>query len=735
MKIPILFLLIFFLFNFYCIAQTDSEASLLDKLKNIASDTLKAEVYIDLHNAVFKTDLNKSQEYAKKVLELGKRGGSLRLIQKGYIGLARCERKRRNYEAVFPFDMQSIFNAEQLNNNQNLFSACLLLVRDYLDNDKPSNALPWLNKCKQLILDIENPSYTANFYQTFGYYHYKLNQNKKAIDYYRQSLKIYQSQNDEKMIAELKYVTALSFFAMREPDSVISVLYEALPIYKKRNSIGRQADCYDYLGQCYIMNGNIDKGIKSYLNVIELFELSQDKIQEGLSYIDLARCYLLKKDSVAAEQYGKQAESLMQDMKYEQGIIATKTFWGQYYSEKGESERAETYFREADKMSVLNQLPELKIENDKYWAKHRYKTKNNKGADSLMFSYAKQLVTTHEPSTVNKELAILLKKNPGLDTGTVRILKTLYSPGGAEFLQRSLGKKGLSDISKIENVLNLNPYSLASTAYDSAIIISDNKQMIEQETKYKTRIIADSLKIEKQNIDIAKKDIKQRNIILLAFFSGLLLLTTGMLLQYKNRKRAERDKEKIELLQKEIHHRVKNNLGVIQRLVDVAGKNAVDDVPLSALKTRIKSIELLHTHLYSHEAKPGNISLQAYLEDLCLAIAATFKTEKDIKINVNASQEINSDTAEKLGLIINELVTNSYKYAFNEKNAGVINITAQKDEKNIQIAVEDNGIGFETEKNKSKYGMKLIKGLSHELNGKYFFSNNGGTHFQLSIPV
>ncbi|MEJ7679168.1 MAG: sensor histidine kinase [Segetibacter sp.] len=175
----------------------------------------------------------------------------------------------------------------------------------------------------------------------------------------------------------------------------------------------------------------------------------------------------------------------------------------------------------------------------------------------------------------------------------------------------------------------------------------------------------------------------------------------GFALQYRNRKRAEKDRQYIQMLQNEIHHRVKNNLGVIQRLVDVAGKNAVDDVPLSSLKTRIKSIELLHTHLYNQKAKPGNISLQAYLEDLCLAIATTFETGKDIKIEVNASEELNSDIAEKIGLIVNELVTNSYKYAFEGKDEGIINITAQKIEKNIQIAVEDNGVGFETEKNKA----------------------------------
>lgn len=65
-------------------------------------------------------------------------------------------------------------------------------------------------------------------------------------------------------------------------------------------------------------------------------------------------------------------------------------------------------------MAVANQLPELKTDNERYWAQHRYRVKNNKGADSLVFSYVKQLLASKETSTIKKDLATLLKKIPSL---------------------------------------------------------------------------------------------------------------------------------------------------------------------------------------------------------------------------------------------------------------------------------------------------------------------------------
>jgi two-component sensor histidine kinase len=361
------------------------------------------------------------------------------------------------------------------------------------------------------------------------------------------------------------------------------------------------------------------------------------------------------------------------------------------------------------------------------------KMKNYKAADSLAASSVNLLSKIADKDLQNSAI----KK---FNEGNKDLKEEMLSPDSTLTQQLNNGNKVNRKMNMYDSgyrkLEDLNIYTGKDIREDSTVLFLANQQINDLETKYRTQKIADSLQNQQQENLIANQNLKQRNYFLAGAGLLVLLLIGFGWLQFQNRKRAVKDKEHIQLLQNEIHHRVKNNLAVINRLVEVAGKNAADNVPLSALKNRIKSIELLHKHLYSDEAKPGHISLQPYLEDLCMAIAATFESSKNIEIKINANENVKDDIAEKLGLIINELVTNSYKYAFEGKAGGAITIVAGKNETNeLQLTLQDNGVGFDKDIKKDSYGMKLIRGLSHQLDGKFSFENNNGTRFNLVIPA
>lgn len=720
-------------------AQTKDPESLKQILQSNAPDTAKFMACINLHNAYFVSDPAQSKAYAQKMLELAKdinNSDQDKYLSKAYIALARCERKARAYDNVIAYGMQVLHYAQKANSKPGILSTSLQLARDYLDADKPAKALPFLTQSGRLATELNDTAQTAKVKQTFGWYYYKTNQNKKAVPYYKGAIETFASLNNAQMVAECKILLVESLLLLGQTAEIPELLFGALETYKKRNSLSRQAYAHGLLGKSYLMNGNADKGLENYLEAKRLFDVSNNDVEGAMAIIDIARSYLAKNDYAACETHAKEAETILTKMDYGYGIIAVKTLWGQYYSEKGNYALAETYFSDAHKMALAQSFADLKLDNEKYWAAHRYRQKNYKGGDSLLYSYAQTTAATKEPEVIANELKTIIGKNKNLDSNTTKILALLYTPGGVDALKKSLGKKGITDFARVDSVLMLNSFSNATAAYDSSRMIAYNQQLLDLETQYKTRQISDSLQLEKQAAVIMKDNLKTRTIILSASVLLLLLVSAGMWLQYKNRKRAEQDRQKIELLQNEIHHRVKNNLAVISRLVEVAGKNSVDNVPLSALKTRIKSIELLHKHLYSGEAGVGKIPLQSYFEDLCIAIAGTYESLKNIRINVNAPVEVDSHIAERLGLILNELVTNSYKYAFSGDTSGSIAINANRqDENTVQLSVADDGAGFESSKAKSSYGMKLIKGLSHELNGTFRFLNTGGTRFVLELPA
>ncbi len=194
--------------------------------------------------------------------------------------------------------------------------------------------------------------------------------------------------------------------------------------------------------------------------------------------------------------------------------------------------------------------------------------------------------------------------------------------------------------------------------------------------------------------------------------------------------------EEKEILLREIHHRVKNNLSVINSLLELQANNVVDAQAKQALQesqNRVQSIALIHQRLYQHENLAA-IEIEDFIEDMYSHISAVFYNQKIIvKTNFIAQNILlDIDTAVPLGLIINELITNSFKYAFTPNKEGEIKIELFKNPNgNYLLTYQDNGPGlgdsFNAQKN-TTLGFRLIKNLSKQLSGKadYIEKDNHG---------
>ncbi len=231
------------------------------------------------------------------------------------------------------------------------------------------------------------------------------------------------------------------------------------------------------------------------------------------------------------------------------------------------------------------------------------------------------------------------------------------------------------------------------------------------------------------------------NHIFLLGLSSILGLTSNYLLNNikDNEARVLKDRE---LLLKEIHHRVKNNLQIISSLLDLQSGSISDNTTREAVKesqSRVKSMALIHQLLYQSEMFTG-IDFSQYLDQLLSDIKVMYSVPgKDIQYSVNAENiELDIDTAIPLGLITNELASNAYKYAFEGRDSGKIDIRfSQISNFNYLLSVADNGIGvpekFDPAASKS-LGLKLVKLLSKQLEGKLDIIKKNGTEFKLLIP-
>ncbi len=229
---------------------------------------------------------------------------------------------------------------------------------------------------------------------------------------------------------------------------------------------------------------------------------------------------------------------------------------------------------------------------------------------------------------------------------------------------------------------------------------------------------------------------------------GAPLLMQGTLADISHRKQTERElraalSEK-EVLLREVHHRVKNNLAAIIGLLNVQQKNIVDERAVASfqeLADRVLSMALVHERLYRSD-DISRIALQDYLEDLISHLLPAYGAHPNIRFHADASEvEIGLDLAIPLGLIVNELVTNALKYAFPKGKSGngsescEISILMHAEKDNFTLTVADNGVGLPAEldwRTCPSLGMHLVRMLGeHQLGGKIELDHAEGLRFVL----
>ena len=206
-------------------------------------------------------------------------------------------------------------------------------------------------------------------------------------------------------------------------------------------------------------------------------------------------------------------------------------------------------------------------------------------------------------------------------------------------------------------------------------------------------------------------------------------------------------KEK-ETLLKEIHHRVKNNLTVISSLLNLQSRYIKDKDDLMMFKesqSRAKSMALIHQRLYdSSDLK--RIDFGDYIKTLANEMFHTYITDSNrIKLNLNVEDMmLDINTAIPLGLILNELLTNSMKYAFPQSEIskfegtkmGNIDIDLYKTKNGYVLSVDDDGIGFPENinlENTDSLGLQLINSLTNQINGKIQLKRDNGTSFKIEF--
>jgi PAS domain S-box-containing protein len=197
-----------------------------------------------------------------------------------------------------------------------------------------------------------------------------------------------------------------------------------------------------------------------------------------------------------------------------------------------------------------------------------------------------------------------------------------------------------------------------------------------------------------------------------------------------------------EVLLKEIHHRVKNNLQIISSLLNLQSAQIKDSRSLEAFResqNRVRSLALIHEKLYQSRDL-ATLDFRDYVRTLATRLFLSYRVNPDsIRLQLNVGDvSLRVDTAVLCGMIINELISNSLKYAFPEGGAGVVAVSLETDaDHTATLMVRDDGVGFPKDvdfRNTESLGLQLVVSLTQQLEGTIELDTSQGTAFKIVFP-
>ena len=196
----------------------------------------------------------------------------------------------------------------------------------------------------------------------------------------------------------------------------------------------------------------------------------------------------------------------------------------------------------------------------------------------------------------------------------------------------------------------------------------------------------------------------------------------------------------IKLLMKELHHRVKNNLQIVSSLLSLQSFRIKDKIAADAVREgqhRIEAMSLIHQRLYTHD-NITEVNIKEYVTDLSESLMQAYgHNRNNFILTLNIENEMmDVDKAIPLSLIINELVTNAFKYAYTNIAKPVLTITLTKKQNDMQLFIADNGKGLDMEawQNNKGYGKELVQTFVKQLDGEITVKINNGTTFTITFP-
>lgn len=589
-------------------------------------------------------------------------------------------------ETALRYSQKALELSQKINYRQGIGTGHLYVGGIHNRMGENEKAIPEVRKAIAMFLKLKDESSLSKAYSELGIVFSKLGNFPESIHYNLASLRIVEKQNDFYAIAASQINIGVMYKQHGEFEKALRYYNAALETTKrmeKEDATYIQAHAHNSIGQTYLKQNQRDQALKELLHAKELARTFNNTFLDADIYLNIGKTYLLKNDAVNAIIYSKRALELATMNEAQSGISESNLQLGDAYFELGNINEALTYSNRA--LQIARKTGEKVLVRDAY--------------ARLSDIYAK-----------------------------TKDYKQAYAN-----------------------------HVLFKQVNDSLFNEEKNKKLTEQQMTYEFNKKQSVLQSEQQKKDAEALSAANKQKMLSYTVMAALAIAIGIaFLIYRNLRSNQRQKRRIEeqnhiiqqsltekeTLLREIHHRVKNNLQIISSLLNIQSQDISDANVLSSIQegqSRVEAMSLIHQNLYQSEHL-NNVDIENYMRELVAYLSKMFRGDsQSVTVNIETSGiRFDIDTAIPLGLIVNELVSNAYKYAFEAYQEGKINITIKANsDTDYELKITNDGkplpADFDPKQSKS-LGLKLVSILSRQLRGRLSsFSDDGITSFQVDF--
>jgi len=540
-------------------------------------------------------------------------------------------------------------------------------------------------------------------------------------------------------------------------------LGQALPVTNIENlNVGEKlllkyyANALNNIGIIYNTEGKLPTALAYYYESLSFRELINDSLGLAEAYNNIGNIYAMQDDIEKALEFSEKSLIISKLINSEEHSTTLSNL-GSLYRKQGNREKALFYYKESLKLNKkLNNV--VGVANSLSLIGLIYETEG--GFDKSLNYLLKNIIVLEENGYQDgvigtlTNIARIYSKKEVLDKARnygERAIVLAKTQGDPELI--SIASDVLSSIYQKENnwkkafEMEMLHFKMQDSIQNTEIETSLIKQASEYELdKKQQEIELLSVKNEVQELKLIRNE---TSILLIS--GGLLFALMLAFAAYRGYKKKlfinrllERQKAEIsrknddkKIMLQEIHHRVKNNLQVVNSLLRMQSSKTSDKGLVSAFKetqSRVLSMAKLHEKMYqSGDLK--RLNAKTHITMLVEEIVKNYTIEKEIILNLDIEELfIDAQTMMPLSLIINEIITNSLKYAFVGMEKGTISVKLGPS-KDItkQLYLADDGIGYIKEESSTGLGSKLIQSFTRQLNGTIEKISDNGTVFKLTF--